>query len=97
MSPSGEVSMRLVKPLPGPLVMVTTMLAPKIRSVAFVVVAVPLLLVLLLPLPEGHIHRIIRVCAAVLEDPNVGGDAAALEKVTVTALAPAPAATMFLA
>ena len=49
MSPSGDVSKRLVKPLPGPVVMVATMFAPKIRSVAFVVVAEPLLLVVLLP------------------------------------------------
>ena len=38
-----------MKPLPGPLVVVVTMLAPKIRSVALVVVAEPLLLVALLP------------------------------------------------
>ena len=49
MSPSGEVSKRLVKPVPGPVVKVATMLAPKSRSVALVVVADPLLVVLLLP------------------------------------------------
>src|SRR6266581_1478431 len=49
MSPSGEVSKRLVKPVPGPVVKVATMLAPKSRSVALVVVADPLVVVLLLP------------------------------------------------
>ncbi len=49
MSPSGEVSKRLVKPVPGPVVKVATMLAPKMRSVALVVVAEPLLVVELLP------------------------------------------------
>jgi hypothetical protein len=50
MSPSGEVIRRLVKPLPGPVVRVTTMFAPNRRSAAFVVVAEPLLLLVLLPL-----------------------------------------------
>ena len=48
-SPSGRVSMREVKLLPGPVVTVCTRFAPKIRSFALVVVAEPLLLVPLLP------------------------------------------------
>ena len=50
MSPSGEVMIRDVNPGPGPVVLVNTVLAPKISAVADVVVADPLLAALLLPL-----------------------------------------------
>ena len=42
MPPSGDVSRRMVKPLPGPGVKVPTMFAPKSRSVGLVVVTDPL-------------------------------------------------------
>ena len=97
MSPSGEVSIRLVKPLPGPLVMVATMLAPKIKSVAFVVVAEPLLLVVLLPLFAAVTSTGLFGSAPLYSRIRMSGYAAAVEKVTVTVLAPAAAAAMFLA
>src|SRR5580658_2497031 len=49
-SPSGEVMIRDVKPLPAAVVVVPTMFAPKINSFADVVVAEPLLALALLPL-----------------------------------------------
>jgi hypothetical protein len=48
-SESGEVMMRAVKPAPGPAVPVKMVSAPKISSLAEVVVAEPLLAVVLLP------------------------------------------------
>ena len=48
MSPS-EVSKRFVIPLPGPAVPVQTTFAPSKRSLVFLVVTVPLLLVVLSP------------------------------------------------
>jgi hypothetical protein len=51
MSPSGDVMTRDVNPLPAALVVVATMFAPKIKSLAIVVVAAPLLDVALFPLP----------------------------------------------
>ena len=50
MSPSGTVMIREVNPLPAAVVIVATMFAPKISSLALVVVAAPLLAVALLPL-----------------------------------------------
>ena len=86
-----------MKPLPGPLVVVTTMLAPKIRSVAFVVVAEPLLLVALLPLFAAVTSTGLFGSAPLYSRMRMSGYAAAVEKVTVTVLAPAAAAAMFLA
>jgi hypothetical protein len=48
-SPSGEVIIRAVNPLPALCVPVATVSAPKISSLAFVVVALPLLAVALFP------------------------------------------------
>ena len=50
MSPSGEVMMRDLNPLPAARVVVATVFAPKINSLALVVVAAPLLDVALFPL-----------------------------------------------
>ena len=49
-SPSGVVITREVNPLPAAFVVVETMFAPKINSLAPVVVAAPLLALVLLPL-----------------------------------------------
>ena len=51
--PSGDVRILWVKPLPGPVVNVSTVLAAKMRSVALAVVAAEVLLVVLLPLPAA--------------------------------------------
>ena len=51
---------RLVKPAPGPVVLVATMLAPTSTSLAEVVVAVPLLLVALLPTAAAVTSRELR-------------------------------------
>jgi hypothetical protein len=49
MSPSGLVIIRCVSPLPGPVDPVFTMLAPTKRSLAFLVITAPLVVVALLP------------------------------------------------
>jgi hypothetical protein len=72
-------------------------LAPKIKSVALVVVADPLLLVALLPLLAAVTSTGLLGSAPVYSRMRMSGSAAAAEKVTVTEFAPAPAATMFLA
>ena len=86
-----------MKPLPGPLVVVATMFAPKIRSVGFVVVAEPLLLVVLLPVFAAVTSTGLFGSAPLYSRMRMSGYAAALEKVTVTVFAPAAAPAMFLA
>ena len=97
MSPSGEVRILWVNPLPGPVVVVHTMFAPKSRSVGLVVVAAPLLLVVLLPLLAAVTSTGLFGSAPLYSRIRMSGAAAAVEKVTVTELAPAAAAAMFLA
>jgi hypothetical protein len=97
MSPSGEVSRRRVNPLPAPVVEVKTMFAPKIRSVGFVVVPNPLLLVVLLPLLAATTSTGLLASAPLYSRIRISGYAAATEKVTVTVLAPPAAAWMFRA
>ena len=87
--------MRLVNPLPGPLVMVVTMLAPKIRSVGLVVVAEPLLLELLLPEAAAVTSTGLLRSAPLYSRMRMSGQTAALENFTLTLLVPAPAATIF--
>ena len=84
-SPFGDVIIRDVNPLPAAVVVVATMSAPKISSLADVVVAAPLLAVALLPLAP----------AVTSSDANprysrmrTSGNAAAWLKVTVTVLLP---------
>jgi hypothetical protein len=72
-------------------------LAPKIRSVAFVVVAEPLLLAALLPLLAAVTSTGLLGSAPLYSRIRMSGYAAATEKVTVTTFAPAVAAAMFLA
>jgi hypothetical protein len=72
-------------------------LAPKIRSVAFVVVAEPVLLVALLPEFAAVTSTGLLGSAPLYSSIRMSGDAAALVKVTVTLFAPAAADTMFLA
>src|SRR5579885_3682804 len=97
MSPSGAVNSRLVNPLPGPLVRVTTMLAPKIKSIALVVVTEPLLLVVILPELAAATSTGLLGSAPLYSRIRISGYAAAVEKVTVTVLLPAAAAPTFLA
>ena len=84
--------MRLVKPLPGPVVALVTMLAPKSRSLGFVVVAEPLLLVVPLPrVRRCHIHRAVRIRTSVFQRCEYPDRPQLPEKVTVTVFVPAAA------
>jgi hypothetical protein len=94
-SPSGSVSSRCAKPLPGPAVEVSTLLAPKIRSVAFVVVTAPLLLVALLPVAAPKTSTGAPVSIPLYSKTRTSAAFAGELKVTVTAFA--SAATMFFA
>ena len=73
------------------------MLAPKIRSVALVVVAEPLLLVALLPLLEAVTSTGLFGSVPLYSRIRMSGYAATAEKVTVTLFAPAAAGAMLLA
>jgi hypothetical protein len=73
------------------------MLAPKRRSVPFVVVAVPLLLLVPLPVFAAITSTGLLKSAPTYSRIRISGNAAALENVTVTVFAPAAAAIMFLA
>jgi hypothetical protein len=97
MSPSGVVSSRFVKPVPTPVVVVCTRFAPKSRSVALVVVTAPLLLLALLPEAAAVTSTGLPVSAPLYSRIRMSGYTAAMENVTVTLLAPAPAAAIFLA
>ena len=97
MSPSGFVITRLVYPLPAPLVNVCTRLAPISRSLAFVVVTEPLLLVAVLPCAPTATSRALTVSIPLYSAMRISGKLAAVVNVTVTLFAPAAAAAMFLA
>ncbi|PYV79929.1 MAG: hypothetical protein DMG96_02315 [Acidobacteria bacterium] len=92
---SGDVNNLWVKPLPGPLVAVTTVFAPNMRSVAFVVVAEPLLLIPLFPLPAATTSSGLARSAPLYSKMRMSGNAAAPEKLTVTVFVPAAAPKMF--
>ena len=83
-SPSG-VMMREVKPLPAAPVVVWTILAAKISSLAFVVVAAPLLDVALLPLAPAVTSSAV---TPLYSRMRTSGNTAAWLKVTVTVLLP---------
>src|SRR6184192_2805313 len=97
MSPSGMVMTRLVKPDPGPAVEVRTMFAPTRRSVGFAVTATPLLLVVLLPAAAAVLSTEFAGSIPQYSRMRMSGYCAAGENATVTRLAPALAAFMFLA
>jgi hypothetical protein len=97
MSPSGLVIIRAVKPLPAPVVSVMIQLAPTSKSVALVVVTEPLLLVALLPVAAVLMSRGAAVFTPLYSRMRTSGKAAAALKLTVSELAPALAAEMFLA
>ena len=96
MSATGLVRMRWVKPLPGPVVAVQTMLAPIRRSLAFLVITV-LLLEELLPRAAAVASSATTLLMPLYSRIRTSGEAAAVSKVTVRELAPAKAAGMFLA
>jgi hypothetical protein len=85
MSPSIEVMMRDLNPLPAARVVVATISAPKINSLALVVIAVPLLAVPLLPLAPAVASRVLTPRYSRI---RMSGYAAAWLNVTVTALLP---------
>jgi hypothetical protein len=85
-SPSGEVMMREVNPLPAAPVKVNTMFAPKINSLALVVVAGPLLANVLFPLKPAVTST---AFTPLYSKMRTSGNAAAWLNVTVTVLLPA--------
>jgi hypothetical protein len=96
MSPSGEVITREVNPVPAAVVVLVTVLAPKIRSLALPVVAAPLSLVV--PVPEAPA---VTSTGEVVSMPpyskiRMSGNCAAWLKFTITVFPPTAAAT-FLA
>src|SRR5438067_2144580 len=97
MSPSGEVITRLVHPLPAPAVQVATMLAAKSRSEALVVAAAGVLLVAVLPVAEAVTSTGLTGSSPAYSRMRTSAKAAATVKETLTVLAPAAAAAMFLA
>jgi hypothetical protein len=97
MSPSGVVSSRLLNPLPAPLVLVWTRLAPKSRSVALVVVTAALLLLALVPEFAAVTSTGLLGSAPAYSTMRMSADVAPLAKVTATLFVPAAADTMFFA
>jgi hypothetical protein len=98
MSLSGTVRILRVKFVPVAVVRFDTTFAPKIRSVAFVVVAAPLLAVPLLVPPAPDVTSTgLAKSAPLYSKMRMSGNAAAPEKVTVTVFVPAAAARMFFA
>src|ERR1700676_4001007 len=97
MSPSGEVIKRLVAPVPGPVVPVQTMLAPTSRSLAFLVRTAPLLVEALLPVAAALTSRALRGSTPLYSRSRRSTEGAAALNFTVTTLALAEAAAMFLA
>ena len=89
--------MRLVNPEPAPVVVCCTTFAPKISSLAEVVVALPLLLGLPLPAAAAVTSRGLVGLRPLYSRMRTSGKAAAALNLTVTVLAPAAAAAMFLA
>jgi hypothetical protein len=87
MSPSGEVMIRDVNPLPAAPVMVYTVLAPKISSLPLVVVAGPLLAMSLFPLAPAFASSVVTPRYSRI---RTSGYAAAWLNVTVTVLLPPP-------
>jgi hypothetical protein len=86
MSPSGLVITRLVKPVPGPEVVVCTKFAPTKRSLALVVVTTPLLLNPLVPCAAAITSSGFTVSSPLYSAMRMSGDAAVAENVTVTTL-----------
>ena len=97
MSPSGDVSIRCVKPVPGPLVRPVTVFAPKMRSVGFVVVADPLLVVPPFPVAADVTSTGLAKSAPLYSRIRMSGNAAPVENCTVTVFAPVAAARIFRA
>src|SRR5579859_646632 len=95
MSESGDVSSRVVKPLPGLGVDVPTMFAAKSRSIGLLVLTDPLLSAVLLPLPATNTSTGLLGSAPLYSKTLMSGYAAPTEKATATMFAPAFAALMF--
>ena len=85
MSPSGEVIIREVNPLPAAAFDVNTVFAPKISSLALVVVAEPLLAAVLFPLAPTFASSVVTPRYSSI---RTSGNAAAWLNVTVTVLLP---------
>src|SRR5262249_17872269 len=85
--PLGDVTTRDVNPLPAAPVSVATMFAPKINSLALVVVADPLFAAVLLPLAPAVTSSVV---TPRYSNMRISGNAAAWLNVTVTVLFPPP-------
>jgi len=88
MSPSGEVMMRDVKPLPAAAFVVATVFAPKINSLGLLVVAAPLFALVLFPLAPAVTSSVFKPWYSRI---RTSGYAAAWLNATVTALLLTPA------
>src|SRR3984893_4421450 len=84
---SGTVMMREVNPDPAPVVAVTVRSAPKISSLAKVVVAAPLLAEALLPVAAAVTSSGLLVSMPLYSRMRISAYAAALVNATVTVLA----------
>jgi hypothetical protein len=84
-SPSGTVITRDVNPLPAALVVVATVFAPTISSLATLVVAAPLFVVALFPLAPAVTSTALTPLYSRI---RTSGSAAGWLKVTVTVFAP---------
>jgi hypothetical protein len=91
------VSKRRVDPLPAPVVSVPTMLAATKRSVAFLVITVPLLLEVLLPVAVALTSSALSGSTPLYSRIRMSTEIAAALNFTVTVFVPAAAAAMFLA
>src|SRR5580704_16990844 len=97
MSPSGVVSKRWIILVPGPVVLVQTMLAPTKRSLAFLVMTEPLLLKALLPVAAALTSKALTGSIPLYSRMRRSTEVAAALNLTETVLAPAVAAAMFFA
>ena len=85
MSPSGVVITRDVKPVPTFVVVVATVSAPKINSLALVVITAPLFAAVLLPLAPATTSSVV---TPLYSRTRTSGYVAAWLNVTVTVLLP---------
>src|ERR1700692_1691426 len=91
------VIIRWVNPLPGPAVVVQTRLAPTNRSLAFLVITAPLLLIRLLPVAAELTSSGLMGSTPLYSKIRMSAKEAAALNFTVTVLAPATADEMLLA
>src|SRR6266478_1205626 len=97
MSPSGKVITRLVHPVPGPEVVVATVLAAKSKSDALDVTAAGVLLVAVFPVAEAVTSTGLTGSSPAYSRMRTSAKTAGIVKETLTVFAPAAAAPMLRA